>query len=318
MYRVIIFFAAIMFSFCLLSNKTIAAEHVQSETTLYPYTIFEVLGGYRAAVTNGSYEFIINVSSDCYFYSSDNGSVVYIESSLFPGYGNTVEFDGDYCEINNFPTALNLNGFFVTDIGYTSSYITGITAYGSKYLIEYGYGCSAYDFSLYDYTYFDSYDSVPSAYYDDLYALGYYREHNCNITNVIYLGYIDLGQEDTTIVDNNISYLLSIKKIAVNAPGKDIDNLRLEYITLQNVAGYTLNTRKWKIKNAEGLISYLPKTKLGKNGTIKIITGNGNDQLKKGKNKIVYLDRKKEFFNNDHDTIQILDNNNQVIFQYQY
>jgi len=171
--------------------------------TFDSYTILYSLGYDGLLVSDGSYEYIVDTSYDCSFSYSDEGDVIYIDSVVYPSYGDYVyapDSYGDFCTVSNFPDQLDLYTLNVTEVDYDT--IT-VDLGSTTYLVDYGTGCYSTYFTYADLVAVDSYDNYLST-SDDLHTISStYGHSSCSISSITELP--DTSDDPPATDDNSDS-----------------------------------------------------------------------------------------------------------------
>ncbi len=109
-------------------------------------------------------------------------------------------------------------------------------------------------------------------------------------------------------------YPVRIERINYNAEGRDEENLNGEYVVLKNISKEGMNLSNFRIKDESHNVFIFPEgSYIDGEGEVVIYTGKGFT----GNNKF-YWDHKTPVWNNDHDTVYLMDANGSVVDLYRY
>ena len=98
-------------------------------------------------------------------------------------------------------------------------------------------------------------------------------------------------------------YSVRIERINYNAEGRDEENLNGEYVVLKNISKEGMNLPNFRIKDESHNVFVFPEgSYIDGEGEVVIYTGKGFT----GNNKF-YWDHKTPVWNNDHDTVYLMD-----------
>lgn len=111
------------------------------------FVVEEVIGSDKILITDGSFHYLITYSFfDCSSFDFSYGKVIYIDTYLTPSLFNKILVEGfsdtKTCDISD-AEDLNLKKYYVDSVISSKDEIVVMDKYGTKYLVEYGIGCSS-------------------------------------------------------------------------------------------------------------------------------------------------------------------------------
>lgn len=117
----------------------------QSKADWRSYAIDQYLDADSLLISNAYYQYIIDTSTGCYFYSYDEGDSLYIDTAsvypYMPNINNSVEYYVNSCVITNNTEPLSLHDLYIGNVNADLNYfITEID--NKKYKVAYGASCS--------------------------------------------------------------------------------------------------------------------------------------------------------------------------------
>jgi micrococcal nuclease len=110
----------------------------------------------------------------------------------------------------------------------------------------------------------------------------------------------------------NASGPLAVAGFQPDAPGNDNENLRAEYVVLENTNG-ELDLAGWTLSDSAGHTYTFPETRLPGNATVRVVTGSGEDA-----EGVRYWGRSGAVWNNGGDTLTVRRPNGSVVLRYRY
>jgi len=102
-----------------------------------------------------------------------------------------------------------------------------------------------------------------------------------------------------------------------NPSGDERKNATSEYVAFKNSCDFDVNISRWTVVNKGLDIFTFPERFLVSGAKIELHSGIGNDSFSKY-NSIVYWDKNKSMWNNNHDNLVMYDRNGTIILNYTY
>lgn len=162
--------------YCEVSNSP-------TELNFQSYAILDYLSSDGLLITDGADYWIVDTSYSCSFSSVNENGTIYVDSTA-PAYGDAVylysSYNSQFCTVSNFPKELHL---YSASLSSADTDAATIYIGSSGYIVEYGYGCSSYDFSAADSIAFDSADGYLDT-SDEIYLFDYFGYSNCSIYSI--------------------------------------------------------------------------------------------------------------------------------------
>ncbi len=169
-------------------NGTYGAEYCEvsnfpTELNFQAYTLLEYLGSDGLLITDSTNYWIAEPSYDCSFSSANENSTVYLDSAS-PAYGDSIylpsSYNSQFCTVSNFPEQLHL---YAATLSSADTDTATIYIGDNGYIVEYGYGCSSYDFSTADSIAWNSSNGYIDT-TDEIYLFDYSGYSYCSIYSI--------------------------------------------------------------------------------------------------------------------------------------
>lgn len=106
--------------------------------------VIEKVGSDKILINDGSQQYILEHNYECYDSDFLEGAIVYIDTFIYPSYGNTILITGLFgnktCEVTS-ADQVNIKKYFVDKVIDSKDEIIVTDSKGIQYLVEYGLGC---------------------------------------------------------------------------------------------------------------------------------------------------------------------------------